>query len=88
MFHTHYIPQQARHIIQIALLYQSKNNFILALQEQILSNVYCIPNVARSKDNINNHLHTLFPNQITYKILASTIFIIYPRKKPEKKSRK
>lgn len=83
MFHTHYIPQQARHIIWIALSYLSKN-FILALEEQILSNVYYISNVARSKDNINNHLHTLLPNQITHKILESTIFIIYPRKKPEK----
>ena len=83
MFHTHYIPQQARHIIRIALSYLSKN-FILALEEQILSNVYYISNVARSKDNINNHLHTLFPNQITHKILESTIFIIYPRKKPDK----
>ena len=88
MFHTHYIPLQARHIIWIALLHLSKNNFILALEEQILSNVYYISNVARSKDNINNHLHTLFPNQTTHKILESTIFIIYPRKKPGKSQKK
>jgi len=88
MFHTHYIPIQARHIMWIALLYLSKNNFSLALEEHFFSNVYYISIVARSKDNINNHLRTLFPNQITHRILESTIFIIHPKKKPEKKSHK